>query len=444
MHAALTKSIHARLGADTLGLCARGAGHCLGNLAQVDPASQVHLARVNAQNLETSILIWGRKLDFAVNATRTEQRRVENINAVGRHDDLDVLGGLKTIELVEQLQHGALDLAIAATTAAAVHAARADGINLIHKDDRGGLLTSHDEELADHAGALANVLLDQLGAGHANKGAVCVMCNGAGKQGLAGARGAVKQDALGLGDTKGLEELRVLDGELDDLLDLLDLLVETANHLVRAVGDLFDHHERDQRVNLARQDFVQRVAIVAQCHSEVGRELCDIDAGVEVDNVLAVGVDLDQNLCLAHDLDHLANVRAGLVEQRELLAQHAHFCVELIALGLEAPQIEARIVEDNLQAGILRFVKLGEAAIARAAVDIHCNGRHRRCEAVPCESAHTASQKEEKQTTRKQKVNWKNRKRASLQGGAQQSRSPAAPTTPRASAQRQQRLFAHW
>lgn len=36
-------------------------------------------------------------------------------------------------------------------------------------------MPGHDKELADHAGALANVLLHQLAAGHADESAVCVM-----------------------------------------------------------------------------------------------------------------------------------------------------------------------------------------------------------------------------------------------------------------------------
>ena len=50
------------------------------------------------------------------------------------HTDLDVLCCLEAIELVEQLQHGALHLAIAATTAA-VCSRGADRIDLVHEDD---------------------------------------------------------------------------------------------------------------------------------------------------------------------------------------------------------------------------------------------------------------------------------------------------------------------
>ena len=49
----------------------------------------------------------------------------------------------------------------------------ANRIYLVHEDDRGGVLSRHHEELTHHARALANVLLHQLGARDADKGAVC-------------------------------------------------------------------------------------------------------------------------------------------------------------------------------------------------------------------------------------------------------------------------------
>lgn len=55
-----------------------------------------------------------RELDLAVNATGTDERRVERLDLVGRHDDLDVAAVVKAVKLVEKLEHGALDLALAA------------------------------------------------------------------------------------------------------------------------------------------------------------------------------------------------------------------------------------------------------------------------------------------------------------------------------------------
>ena len=56
---------------------------------------------------------------------------------------------------------------------------------------------------------------------------------------------------LWLCNTQGIKEFRVFDRQLDDLLDLLNLLVQTSNHLIRGVWDLFHHHQAHQWVHLA-------------------------------------------------------------------------------------------------------------------------------------------------------------------------------------------------
>lgn len=54
---------------------------------------------------------------------------------------------------------------------------------------------------------------------------------------------------LWLCDTQGLKELRVFHRELDHFLDLLNLFVQAANHLVRGVRNLLHHHQGHQGVH---------------------------------------------------------------------------------------------------------------------------------------------------------------------------------------------------
>lgn len=75
--------------------------------------------------------------------------------------------------------------------------------------------------------------------------------DGTRQKSLAGTGWAIEEDTLGLCDAEALENLGVLDGELDDLLDFLDLLLQTTNGLVRRVGDLLDTHEGDEGIDLA-------------------------------------------------------------------------------------------------------------------------------------------------------------------------------------------------
>lgn len=112
------------------------------------------------------------------------------------------------------------------------------------------MLPGHNEKLTHHAGSLTDVLLHQFSTLHSNEAAVSVVGDSASKQGLAGAWWAVKEDALWLGDSEAVEDLGVLDRKLDDLLDFLDLLLQTTHHIVGRVRHLLDLHQVYQWVHL--------------------------------------------------------------------------------------------------------------------------------------------------------------------------------------------------
>ena len=50
--------------------------------------------------------------NLSVNTTRTDKGRVERLDLVGGHDDLDVSTIIETVQLVKQLQHSSLNLAL--------------------------------------------------------------------------------------------------------------------------------------------------------------------------------------------------------------------------------------------------------------------------------------------------------------------------------------------
>jgi len=90
--------------------------------------------------------------------------------------------------------------------------------------------------------------------------------------------------------------------QLGYLFDLLDLLIKTTNHVIRAIWNLLHLHETDQGIHLGRQQQVQRVAIVTQGNSSTSSNFVDVNVLVKVHHVLALRVDLNQNLVFAHHL----------------------------------------------------------------------------------------------------------------------------------------------
>lgn len=109
---------------------------------QVNPTHQVHLPAVNLKDLQASLdltpashayhLVGIRELDLPVDSTRPKQGRIQNINTISRHDDLDAVGWLEAVQLVQQLHHRSLYLILASV---ALAAGAADAIDLIHEDE---------------------------------------------------------------------------------------------------------------------------------------------------------------------------------------------------------------------------------------------------------------------------------------------------------------------
>ena len=144
-----------------------------------------------------------------------QQRRVEDVGAVGGGDQDDVVLHLEAVHFDQQLVQRLLALVVAAAHAGA--AVAADGVDLVHEDDAGGVLLGLLEEVADAAGADADEHLDEVRAGDREEGDPGLAGDGAGKQRLAGAGRPVEQDALGDAGAERLEFLRVL----EEFLDLL-------------------------------------------------------------------------------------------------------------------------------------------------------------------------------------------------------------------------------
>jgi hypothetical protein len=76
------------LGADAADLGARAVAHLLGERAEVDPPLEAHLARVDAEDRDASLRPRRRELDLAIDAAWPKEGRVEDVYAVGGHDDL--------------------------------------------------------------------------------------------------------------------------------------------------------------------------------------------------------------------------------------------------------------------------------------------------------------------------------------------------------------------
>ena len=66
--------------------------HLVGDLLQVDASHEVHLPAVDLQDVEARALIGVGELDLAVDPAGPKQRRIQNVDSVGRHQNLHTTG----------------------------------------------------------------------------------------------------------------------------------------------------------------------------------------------------------------------------------------------------------------------------------------------------------------------------------------------------------------
>ena len=55
---------------------------------EIDIIGERHSTRVNLKDSPFGFLVGKRKLDFTVDSSRTNQRRVQGLDTIGRHDHL--------------------------------------------------------------------------------------------------------------------------------------------------------------------------------------------------------------------------------------------------------------------------------------------------------------------------------------------------------------------
>ena len=206
-------------------------GGALGDLTQVHLLGERLAVRVNLQDRLAALQVGRLDRDLTIEATGTQQRRVENVGAVGGRDEDDVGSLVEAIHLDQQLVERLFALVVAAADAASAVAAH--GVDLVHEDDGRGVLLGAFEELAHAGRAHADVQLHELRAGDREEGGVRLARNRLGQQGLARPGGTVEQDAAG----NARAHLVELVGRGQELADLFQLL-----HGLVLAGDVREGH----------------------------------------------------------------------------------------------------------------------------------------------------------------------------------------------------------
>ena len=211
----------------------------LGHGGQVHVLGQRLGLGVHAQDLLAALHVRGVHADLTVEPARAQQRGVQDVRAVGRGDQDHVGVRVEAVHLHQELVQRLLALVVAAAHAGAALAAH--GVDLVHEDDRGGVLLGLLEEVPHAGGTHAHEHLHEVRAGDGVERHAGLTRHGLGQQGLARAGRTVEQHTLGhLGAHRG--EAVVLHQELLDLVELLHGLVRAGHVRERDLGVLLVEH----------------------------------------------------------------------------------------------------------------------------------------------------------------------------------------------------------
>jgi len=230
-----------------------------GEFVEVEALAHRHPARVDSEDLAPPALVGDADHDLAVEAAGAAQRLVDGVGAIGRGDDDDVGALLQPVHQGQKLGDEALF-----RLAGDLGALGRDRIDLVDEDDRrrsAGRLLKH---LPQALFALAVARTHDLGAVDDEELRVALVGDGLGEAGLAGARRAVEQHALGRLHPEADEQLGVTQRQFDHL-------AQGANRFLHAADVVIVDH----RAAIARL-------------LELGAQL-DLGVLVDMDDALGAG-----------------------------------------------------------------------------------------------------------------------------------------------------------
>src|SRR5436853_48143 len=193
---------------------AREAGRDLSDPQQVDGLVERLAANVDVEDALAALDVRAVEDHLAVESTRPQERRVEDVRAVRRREDDDVGPGVEAVHLDEDLVEGLLALVVRAAEAGAALAA--DRVDLVDEHDARRVALRLVEQVAHARRADADEHLDELGARDREERHAGLAGDGAREHCLPRAGRTHEQHAARDARAERAELLRVLE-ELDHL-----------------------------------------------------------------------------------------------------------------------------------------------------------------------------------------------------------------------------------
>src|SRR5439155_1751985 len=190
-----------------------------------------HAAGVDLQDLLPSAPVRDADLDLAIEPTGSAQRRIDCLVPVRRADHDDLAAARKAVHQSEELRDDAsLDLT------GHLFSFGGDRVELIDEEDARSVLLGLLELLAEALLALTVIFRHDFRALDGIEVRAGFIGHRLRDERLAGAGRTIEENPFRPIDPEALEQFRAFEGELDHLADLHQLLLESADVLVRDRG----------------------------------------------------------------------------------------------------------------------------------------------------------------------------------------------------------------
>mmetsp|Transcript_7187 Transcript_7187/g.15374 ORF Transcript_7187/g.15374 Transcript_7187/m.15374 type:complete len:342 (-) Transcript_7187:476-1501(-) len=223
-----------------------------------------HLPGMNLQNPRSRAFIRMWELDLPINPPTPQQRRVQNIHPIRRRNHLNPIITAKPIQLIQQLQHRPLHLAV--STQLRIKPLGAHRVQLINEDNRGRFLLCQLKRVPYQLRAVSNEHLHQLWPCQFQKRRVSLRSTCASKQCFPHTGRSVHQHAFRWLNADILEAFRMRHGQNNGFNQLLDLLIKPSNVTIVFRGLFINFHCFHARVILRRQRLEYQVRILVHAY----------------------------------------------------------------------------------------------------------------------------------------------------------------------------------
>merc|ERR1711953_762964 len=197
----------------------------ISNLFKIDVISELHLFRVNLQDLHSSDGVWNADVDFPVESAESSESRVNRVGSVCCAHDNDVCALLQSVHESEQLRDNSpLDLAVCFVSLGG------DGIDLVDEDDRRCVLLGFFECLSQVRLGLAGHFGHNFRPVDEEEKRASLVSDCSSDQSFTSSGRAKQKNTTGSLDTNGFEEPRMTKWELNHFSNL--------RHLFSAASDV--------------------------------------------------------------------------------------------------------------------------------------------------------------------------------------------------------------